>query len=129
MGGWHDSDDDLSQSQRLRDVCCRGHSAGNDMTGKIRVVLAMLRNGLRDCRGMRPQSDRVAAALRERHGKSGAPCAATDDGNAAHAAAAFDLPKRYSVPVSRRRILAWCFAITMSGMMTQTASSQGVTFP
>src|ERR1700738_3384214 len=99
------------------------------MAGQVGVVLAMQCDGFRHRGAVRPERDRVVAASGERDGECGAPSAASDDGDATQAAAAFDLPKRYSVPAINRRMFAWCFRITMSGMMTQTASRKGVSRP
>src|SRR5580704_4672390 len=71
---------------------------------------------------MRPQGDLVATPARKAQCNGGAPGPAAHHGDPAHAAA-FALPKRYSVPCSSRPMFWWCLAITIAGIRKVTAVS------
>jgi hypothetical protein len=121
----HDGDDNFGRGKSLGRIGDGAKSGRQWKTRQKDGVLTALAKHRGDFFGVSPERDLVAAAPGEAQGNGGAPGTASHDGNAAHAALAFeDLPKRYSVPLSRRRMFWWCLTITISGMRTMTASSQ-----
>src|ERR1700733_1703379 len=78
---------------------------------------------------MRPESDRVIAPSSEAERQRGSPGTAAHNGNAAHAGAFRDAPKRCSVPCSRRWMLGQCFNATIQQQTKTIAPDAYPYFP
>src|SRR5690348_3974212 len=120
---------DAQQNVRLEDGA-RQVAGDEDVRRKgearqIRQVFAHVVElfGQRD--GVRPEDQLVSAATRQRESQRCAPGSRAQNGDSAHAAAFFE-PKRFSVPESRRLMLAWCFTMMSSGMKISPAMTMGV---
>src|ERR1700730_1139385 len=72
---------------------------------------------------MRPQPDLMRACAPEDNREAGAPCASTDDGDLAHSV--LRVPKRLSVPASRRRMFALCLTMISTDVNDINTSATG----
>ncbi len=84
-------------------IVAGGDGFGDEAAGEKSLVDVLLRDRFADVGFVRPQAYAVRAFASEDDGEAGAPGASADDGDLAHAC--FD-PKRFSVPASKRRMLA-----------------------
>src|SRR4029077_15669660 len=87
------------------------HAGGNRNSRKVGGIFPMIPDGLGDRRLSNPKPDFMfGTAVPQHHGKSGSPASAAQNGDSAHAASPFDLPRRYlgSVPSTNRCKFALC---------------------
>ncbi len=116
----------LTTMRRVAESCCQivagGDGSGMRRPGRNLLVDALLRDRFADVGFMRPQAYAVRAFAAEHDGDAGAPRASADDCDLAHAC--FD-PKRFSVPASRRRMLAWCRRMMSTDASAINTSARG----
>src|SRR6266851_10127641 len=98
---------------------------GEGEAGEVVKVFACVGELLGECGGVGPEAELVPAAACEREGERGAPGSGAKDRDSAHAAAFF-LPKRFSVPARRRRMFSWCLTMIRRGMKRKPAMTIGV---
>src|ERR1700755_714850 len=94
----HHAHNNLRIAQRFFNARSCANALRNGEAGKERSILVSLRNRLAHLRRMRPESQLMIATVRKTQRNRSAPRTAAHHGNTAHAALAFVLPKRYSVP-------------------------------
>ena len=124
--GGDDAEDDVGLEDGAGEVGGDGDVGGEGEAGEVGEVLAGVGELIGERGGVAPEDEVVAAAACEGEGERGAPGSGSKDGDAAHADRLSCLPKRLSVPASRRRMFGWCLTMMRRGMKRKPAITMGV---
>ncbi len=122
---WSDAEEDVGLEDGAGQVGGDVDVGRKSEAGKVGEVFAGVGELLGEGGGVRPEAELVAAAAGEGEGERGAPGTGSEDGDAAHASA-FGVPKRFSVPLRRRRMFWWCLTMMRRGMKRKPTMTMGV---